>query len=157
MEADLPTEIDRAVLMDTLTALTGLTEDSAAAAVAEHVFLATVGESRGSSSNCGRAAGRRTRARSLANAALAAAIVGIMWAADFDQIPVLVLPAVLPLVVDVERARLNRRDQQLLLQLRTTIGGAAAWLYTLRSSTTGSHLTSATKSRRWTSATPSPN
>lgn len=62
----------------------------------------------------------------MANAALAAAMVGIMWAADFDQIPVLVLPAVLPLVVDVERARLNRRDQQLLLQLRTTIGGAVA-------------------------------
>jgi hypothetical protein len=108
---DLPAEIHREVLIAAFASLTGLPEDGAAAGVAEDAFLASVGEARleleirpgGWTVNL---------SKSLANATVAAAVmVGIVWAAEIDQIPLVVLPAVLPLVVDVERARLSRRDR----------------------------------------------
>jgi hypothetical protein len=48
----------------------------------------------------------------------AAILTGVMVASGYDQIPAYVLPAVLPLLVDVERAKLNRSDRKLLLELR---------------------------------------
>ncbi len=50
---------------------------------------------------------------------LAAAIVGgAMWVGGLDQLPGHVLPAVLPLLVDVRRTRLSRADNRLLIDLR---------------------------------------
>jgi hypothetical protein len=60
---------------------------------------------------------------STAKFALSAAIMtGVLVAGGFDQIPAYVLPAVLPLLVDVERAKLNRGDRKLLVQLRDAPG-----------------------------------
>lgn len=50
---------------------------------------------------------------------LAAAIVGgALWLGGLDQLPGYVLPSVLPLLVDVRRARLSRADKRLLIDLR---------------------------------------
>lgn len=50
---------------------------------------------------------------------LAAALVGgVMWRAGLDQLPGYVLPAVLPLLVDVRQVRLTHGDRKLLLELR---------------------------------------
>ena len=52
----------------------------------------------------------------------AAVLTGVMVASGYDQIPAYVLPAVLPLLFDVERAKLNRGDRKLLVELRTALG-----------------------------------
>jgi hypothetical protein len=60
---------------------------------------------------------------STAKFAVSAAIMtGVLVAGGFDQIPAYVLPSVLPLLVDVERAKLNRGDRKLLLELRSASG-----------------------------------
>jgi hypothetical protein len=60
---------------------------------------------------------------STAKFAVSAAIMtGVLVAGGFDQIPAYVLPAVLPLLVDVERAKLNRGDRKLLVELRAASG-----------------------------------
>jgi hypothetical protein len=51
-----------------------------------------------------------------------ALMTGVMWEAGFDQLPAYVLPAVLPLIVEVERATLSREQKTLLLQLRSAAG-----------------------------------
>jgi hypothetical protein len=48
-----------------------------------------------------------------------------MYAGGFDQIPAYVLPAILPLLVDMDRVRLSRGDRQLLAVLRFNAGAAA--------------------------------
>jgi hypothetical protein len=59
--------------------------------------------------------------------ALAAALVGgVMWQAGLDQLPGYVLPAVLPLLVDVRHARLTHGDRKLLLELRLAQTSAQA-------------------------------
>ena len=60
---------------------------------------------------------------STAKFALSTAVMtGVLVAGGYDQIPAYVLPAVLPLLVDVERAKLNRGDRKLLVQLRNAPG-----------------------------------
>jgi hypothetical protein len=56
------------------------------------------------------------------SAVAAALIGGAMWPAGLDQLPGFVLPAVLPMLFDIRRARLTRQDRRLLvdLRLRTT-------------------------------------
>lgn len=59
---------------------------------------------------------------SAVRAAVAAALIaGCMWPAGLDQLPAFVLPAVLPLLFDVQRARLTRQDERLLLDLRMSM------------------------------------
>ncbi len=62
---------------------------------------------------------------------LAAALVGgMMLPAGFDQLPAYVLPAVLPLLIDVRKVRLSRGDRKLLLELRlsqTPAQAAISW------------------------------
>lgn len=63
---------------------------------------------------------------SLARAALTSAVMtAVFYAGGFDQIPAYVLPAVLPLVIDVDQVRLSRGDRKLLALLRTNAAGAA--------------------------------
>jgi hypothetical protein len=52
----------------------------------------------------------------------AAVLTGVMVSSGYDQIPAYVLPAVLPLLFDVERAKLNRGDRKLLVELRAALG-----------------------------------
>jgi hypothetical protein len=62
---------------------------------------------------------------STAKFAVSAAIMtGVLIASGFDQIPAYVLPGVLPLLVDVERAKLNRGDRKLLVELRAASGSS---------------------------------
>jgi hypothetical protein len=62
---------------------------------------------------------------STAKFAVSAAIMtGVLAAGGFDQIPAYVLPGVLPLLVDVERAKLNRGDRKLLVELRIASGSS---------------------------------
>lgn len=52
---------------------------------------------------------------------VAAALVGgALWHVGLDQLPGYVAPAVLPLLVDVRKARLSRADDRLLVDLRLT-------------------------------------
>jgi hypothetical protein len=54
-----------------------------------------------------------------ARSALATAITaGVLAVAGFDQLPALVLPAVLPLLVDIDRVELSASDEHLLASLR---------------------------------------
>jgi hypothetical protein len=63
---------------------------------------------------------------SLARTAVTAALMtAVMYAGGFDQIPAYVLPAILPLLVDMDRVRLSRSDRQLLAVLRFNAGAAA--------------------------------
>lgn len=53
-----------------------------------------------------------------------------MLPAGFDQLPAYVLPAVLPLLIDVRKVRLSRGDRKLLLELRlsqTPAQAAISW------------------------------
>lgn len=51
-----------------------------------------------------------------------ALMTGVFFAAGFDQIPAYVLPAVLPLLIDIDQAKLSRSDRQLLVTLRMNAG-----------------------------------
>jgi hypothetical protein len=63
---------------------------------------------------------------SLARAAVTAAVMtAVMYAGGFNQIPAYVLPAVLPLVVDLDRVKLSRGDRKLLALLRVNAGATA--------------------------------
>lgn len=54
-----------------------------------------------------------------ARGTLAAAVTaGVLAAAGFDQLPALVLPAVLPMLVDIERVELSASEDHLLASLR---------------------------------------
>lgn len=56
---------------------------------------------------------------SVVRTVVAAAIVGgALWHVGLDQLPGYVAPAVLPLLVDVRKARLTRADNRLLVDLR---------------------------------------
>jgi hypothetical protein len=56
---------------------------------------------------------------SVVRTVLAAALVGgALWHAGLDQLPAYVAPAVLPLLVDVRKARLTRADNRLMVDLR---------------------------------------
>jgi hypothetical protein len=62
---------------------------------------------------------------SAARFALTSALMtGVFFAAGFNQIPAYVLPAVLPLLIDVDQAKLDRGDRQLLVTLRLNAGSA---------------------------------
>jgi hypothetical protein len=54
-----------------------------------------------------------------ARSAIAAALIaGAMWPLGLDQLPAFVLPAVLPMLIDVRRSVLTRTEKALLLELR---------------------------------------
>jgi hypothetical protein len=62
---------------------------------------------------------------SAARFALTSALMtGVFFAAGFDQIPSYVLPAVLPLLIDIDQAKLSRGDRELLVTLRVNAGSA---------------------------------
>jgi hypothetical protein len=62
---------------------------------------------------------------SAARFALTSALMtGVFFAAGFNQIPAYVLPAVLPLLIDIDQAKLGRGDRELLVTLRVNAGSA---------------------------------
>lgn len=72
-----------------------------------------------------RPGGRRVNlTASLVRTALAPAVVGAgLVFAGVDQVPLQLLPAVLPLLVDLERVPLNRQDRELLIPLQNAAAG----------------------------------
>jgi hypothetical protein len=124
--AGIPAELDQPALLSLLREVTGID-------AADHPFAVIAAED-------ALAAGQRgtpmlevrpggwvvDTTSSLARAAVTAALMtAVMYAGGFDQIPAYVLPAVLPLVVDLDRVRLSRADRRLLAVLRANAGTAA--------------------------------
>ena len=114
-----PAELDRAALLAGFAEITGLPGNSISASNFEDSFLDAVGQAGGNLEM--RPGGWKVNlSGSLVKLALTTALMtGVLWEAGFDQLPTYVLPAVLPLVVDVERAALSREHKTLLLQLRS--------------------------------------
>lgn len=124
--AGIPDELDQPALLDLLRNVTGIdTHTYPFAVIAAEDALAANG--RGAPVLEVRPGGWVINTTSsLARAAIAAALMtGVMYAGGFDQIPAYVLPAVLPLVVDLDRVRLSRGDRKLLAVLRVNAGAAA--------------------------------
>jgi hypothetical protein len=119
-----PDELDQATLLAGFTDITGLPSDSVSASTFEDCFLDAVGQAGGNLEM--RPGGWKVNvSASLVKLALTTALMtGVMWEAGFDQLPAYVLPAVLPLVVDVERATLSREQKTLLMQLRSAAVGS---------------------------------
>jgi hypothetical protein len=113
-----PAELDQAALLAGFAEITGLPGNSISASNFEDTFLDAVGQAGGNLEM--RPGGWKVNlSGSLVKLALTTALMtGVLWEAGFDQLPTYVLPAVLPLVVDVERAALSREHKTLLLQLR---------------------------------------
>jgi hypothetical protein len=124
--AGIPAEMDQPALLDLLRNVTGIDTDTYPfAVIAAEDALAAIG--RGSPVLEVRPGGWVVdTTSSLARAAVTAALMtAVMYAGGFDQIPAYVLPAILPLLVDMDRVRLSRSDRQLLAVLRFNAGAAA--------------------------------
>jgi hypothetical protein len=124
--AGIPDELDQPALLDFLRNVTGIDTDTYPfAVIAAEDALAANG--RGTPVLEVRPGGWVVdTTSSLARAAVTAALMtAVMYAGGFDQIPAYVLPAVLPLVVDLDRVRLSRSDRKLLALLRVNAGAAA--------------------------------
>lgn len=126
ISAGVPKELDQQALLDLLWNVTGIGPDTHpfAVAAAEDALAA---DGRGTAVLEVRPGGWVVDTTgSLARAAVTAAVMtAVMYAGGFNQIPAYVLPAVLPLVVDLDRAKLSRGDRKLLALLRVNAGAAA--------------------------------
>lgn len=121
---DVPTPMNRDWLLADFLRPLGIAADGDVSQGCEDVVLAGAGFADGSLHI--RPGGWRIN---LAGSAIRTLLAGSLVAAalavgGFDDIPIEVIPATLPLLVDVKRIRLDRRDRSLLLPLR----GAAAGL-----------------------------
>lgn len=114
-----PDELDQVTLLAGFTDITGLSSDSVSASTFEDCFLDAVGQA-GANLEMRPGGWKVNLSASLVKLALTTALMtGVMWQAGFDQLPTYVLPAVLPLVVDVKRATLSRGQKTMLMQLRS--------------------------------------
>jgi hypothetical protein len=123
--AAVPTELDQPALLRLLRDATGITpETHPFAVIAAEDALATNG--RATPVLEVRPGGWVVdMTSSLARTAVTTALMtAVMYAGGFDQIPAYVLPAVLPLLVDLDRVRLSRSDRKLLALLRVNAGAA---------------------------------
>lgn len=120
-----PDELDGNSLLAAVSAITGLPPESVGSSVVEDCVLEAAGETNEALEM--RPGGWRVKVTStLVKAAIATGLMaGILSQAGFDQLPTYILPAVLPLIIDVEQAKLSRQQRALLLQLRAHAGNAA--------------------------------
>lgn len=117
-ERDVPIDFDRNWLTTSVLTPLGIAPDQHFADVCEDILLSATADSPGELHV--RPGGWRINlSASLARATIAAAIVGAgLMTVGADQVPLQLLPAVLPLLVDVDRVRLSREDRELLIPLR---------------------------------------
>lgn len=119
----VPGEITREWFYDTFLAAIQVERDSLLAEACEDVFVAKSGDTDASLQM--RPGGWRvsvagTTARTLLASAL---VAGGLAAGGFADIPAELIPAVLPMLVDVERVRLDRRERALLVPFRAATSG----------------------------------
>ena len=115
---DFPEEFDRDWLIAEVFTPLGIDPDQHLADLCEDILLGYTAQVPGELHT--RPGGWRINVgASLVRTTVAAAIVGAgLIGIGADQVPLQLLPAVLPLLVDMDRVRLNRGDRQLLLPLR---------------------------------------
>lgn len=120
---DVPDELDRPWLLDVCLTPLGITATTPVAEACEDIVLVLSGEVGGALQM--RPGGWRVRlGSSMAKVLLSGAIVAAGLAAyGMDEIPLEVIPAVLPALVDVEHVRLDRRERALLVPLRLATAG----------------------------------
>jgi len=116
----LPDELDREWLTDTFLRDLGVTAEAPLGEIYEDLFLHASGQLNGELEM--RPGGWRVSGRGTAiKAIMTSAFLGAaLFAAGADEIPKEVLVAVMPLVVDIQGVRLNRRDKELLVRLRVS-------------------------------------
>ena len=120
---EFPDEMDRTWFTDSFLQPLGIEPDSRLGELCEDVLLEAVSD--GDDAFHMRPGGWRVN---LAGGAVKALLVTVVLAAALffsgaDDIPLELLPVVIPLLVDVERVRLSRRDEELLIPLRVASDG----------------------------------
>ena len=120
---EVPDEMDRAWFTDSFLQPLGIEPDSRLGELCEDILLEAVSD--GDDAFHMRPGGWRVN---LAGGAVKALLVTVVLAAALffsgaDDIPLELLPVVIPLLVDVERVRLSRRDEELLIPLRVASDG----------------------------------
>lgn len=118
-----PETIDRDWLIGSVLSPLGVEEDGYLADLCEDILLSAADDESGQLQM--RPGGWRIKlSSSVAKATVAAAIVGAgLLTMGASQIPLTLLPAVLPLLVDLERVKLNATDRELLVPLHhATVG-----------------------------------
>lgn len=122
-EVAIPDEIDRNWLIGEYLAPFGIPAESALADLCEDILIAAA--SQGDATLQMRPGGWRVKTTStLVKTTLATVLVGAaLHATGTDEIPVALLPAVLPLAIDLDRVRLNRKERTLLAPLRIAAAG----------------------------------
>lgn len=120
---EFPDEMDRTWFTDSFLQPLGIEPDSRLGELCEDVLLEAVSD--GDDAFHMRPGGWRVN---LAGGAVKALLVTVVLAAALffsgaDDIPLELLPVVVPLLVDVERVRLSRRDEELLIPLRVASDG----------------------------------
>lgn len=115
--------VDRDWLVDVVLRPLGITADNPFGDVCEDIVVGAADTQTGALEL--RPGGWRINlGASAIRATVAAAVVGAgLMIAGVDQIPVQLLPAVLPLLVDIERVRLNRQDQEMIIPVRRAAEG----------------------------------
>lgn len=119
----VPDEIDRDWFLAEFTTPLGIRTGSALADLCEDMFV--VASSEAGSDLRMRPGGWQVNIRgSLVKALLAAVLVGAgLFVDGKDDIPAEIIPAVLPLLVDLTRVRLNRQDRALHVPLSLATAG----------------------------------
>lgn len=120
---EVPDEMDRTWFTDSFLQPLGIEPDSRLGELCEDVLLEAVSD--GDDAFHMRPGGWRVN---LAGGAVKALLVTVVLTAALffsgaDDIPLELLPVVVPLLVDVERVRLSRRDEELLIPLRVASDG----------------------------------
>lgn len=120
---EVPDEMDRTWFTDSFLQPLGIEPDSRLGELCEDVLLEAVSD--GDDAFHMRPGGWRVN---LAGGAVKALLVTVVLAAALffsgaDDIPLELLPVVVPLLVDVERVRLSRRDEELFIPLRVASDG----------------------------------
>jgi len=118
----VPGEVDRDWLVGFLGEI-GITADTPLAEISEDLFLHASGQLSGELEM--RPGGWKVGLSGQAiKAALVTVVVGsAMFAGGMDEIPKEVLLVVVPVLVDIEKVRLNRREKELLVRLRSSAAG----------------------------------
>ncbi|MFJ4228423.1 hypothetical protein ACIPYV_12755 [Paenarthrobacter nicotinovorans] len=122
-ERDIPEEIDREWLSADFLSPLGIDPDNHMADLCEDIFVSAADN--GSGELHMRPGGWRVNlTASIARTTVASAFVAAgLFVAGADQIPLELLPAVLPLLVDIKQVRLNRQDRELLIPFHNAAAG----------------------------------
>ncbi|MGV1005171.1 MAG: hypothetical protein ACOYEV_10515 [Candidatus Nanopelagicales bacterium] len=116
---EIPESVDRDWLIATILTPLGIEPGGHLADLCEDIILGATADSTGGELHMRPGGWRINLAASLVRATISAAIVGAgLVAIGADQIPLLLLPAVLPLLIDLERVELDLAERELLIPLR---------------------------------------